>query len=217
MPDDISSDSEDGGEHHHRVPVTLPVSRVGISSCSQTTPPITPLAYAPKDIMDSSYLVKRMSQSNGTIFYQKGGGLASTARGLKRSPTGNYLPIGEIWEHMLNYFLKFHDLICLHYLHDRRCITRRHQLRSEWKWIVIIDGNQEWQQRKLAQPAYEIYNRVDICYRIVKLFILLFTVSGVSNRFTSKTGKKASMHSNRNTKIVCTYIRNTSHFENEKY
>ena len=88
------------------------------------------------------------------------------------------------------------------YLHHRRRITRRNQLISEWKWSVIIDGNQEWQQRKLAQPAYEIYNRVDICYRIVKLFILLFIVSGISNRFTSKTGKKASMHTNRNTKNV---------------
>ena len=115
---------------------------------------------------------------------------------------------------MLNYFLKFHDLICLHYLHDRRCITRRHQLRSEWKWIVIIDGNQEWQQRKLAQPAYEIYNRVDICYRIVKLFILLFTVSGVSNRFTPKTGKKASMHSNRNTMIVLLAILKMKNIKN---
>ena len=112
------------------------------------------------------------------------------------------------------HFLKFYGLRFLLYLHNRRRITRRNQLISEWKWSVIIDGNQEWQQRKLAQPAYEIYNRVDLCYRIVKLFILLFTVSGVSNRFTSKTGKNASMHSNRNTKIVLLAILKMKNIKN---
>ena len=114
----------------------------------------------------------------------------------------------------LNHFLKFYGLRFLLYLHNRRRITRRNQLISEWKWSVIIDGNQEWQQRKLAQPAYEIYNRVDLCYRIVKLFILLFTVSGVSNRFTSKTGKNASMHSNRSTKIVLLAILKMKNIKN---
>ena len=87
LPDDISSDSEDGGEH--RVTVNIPATRNGKSSCSQTTPQIPSMANTPKDIMEASYLVKRMSQSNGTIFYQTRGGLAaSTNRALKRSPTG---------------------------------------------------------------------------------------------------------------------------------
>ena len=88
LPDDISSDSEDGGDH--RVTVNIPTTRTGISSCSQTTPPISPMTNSPKDIMEASYLVKRMSQSNGTIFYQTRGGLASTTRSLKRSPTGKF-------------------------------------------------------------------------------------------------------------------------------
>ena len=84
LPDDISSDSEDGGEH--RVPVGIPAPRAG----TQTTPTISPIATSPIDIMDPSFLRKRMSQSNGTIFYQKRGGLNPAARSLKRSPTGQF-------------------------------------------------------------------------------------------------------------------------------
>ena len=86
LPDDISSDSDEGGEP--RIAVSIPTPRAGISSCSQTSPPISPMTNSPKDIMEASYLVKRMSQSNGTIFYQKRGALGPTTRGLKRSPTG---------------------------------------------------------------------------------------------------------------------------------
>ena len=88
LPDDISSDSEDGGEP--RVVVGIPSAGAGISSCSQTTPTISPITTSPKDIMEASYLVKRMSQSNGTIFYQKRGGLNPAARSFKRSPTGQF-------------------------------------------------------------------------------------------------------------------------------
>merc|ERR1712018_786714 len=42
--------------------------------------------------MEASYLVKRMSQSNGTLFYQKRGAFGPTTRGPKRSPTGDYSP-----------------------------------------------------------------------------------------------------------------------------
>ena len=85
LPDDISSDSDDGG-----VAVSIPLSRAGINTLSQTSPPLTPMGNAPKDIMDASYLIKRMSQSNGTIFYQPRGGQNPAARGLKRSPTGKF-------------------------------------------------------------------------------------------------------------------------------
>ena len=87
LPDDISSDSDDGGDQ--RVAVSIPLPITGINCCSQTTPTISTMAGSPKDIMEASYLVKRMSQSNGTIFYQKRGGLSPASRGLKRSPTGN--------------------------------------------------------------------------------------------------------------------------------
>ena len=90
LPDDISSDSDDGGEP--RVTVGIPTSRAGIIP-SQTSPSIAPIANTPKDIMEASYLVKRMSQSNGTIFYQKRGALGPTTRGLKRSPTGTILEV----------------------------------------------------------------------------------------------------------------------------
>ena len=86
LPDDISSDSDDGGEHS--VAVSIPAPRAGITSCSQTSPPISPMTNSPKDIMEASYLVKRMSQSNGTLFYQKRGAFGPTTRGPKRSPTG---------------------------------------------------------------------------------------------------------------------------------
>ena len=86
LPDDISSDSDDGGEHG--VAVSIPAPRAGITSCSQTSPPISPMTNSPKDIMEASYLVKRMSQSNGTLFYQKRGAFGPTTRGPKRSPTG---------------------------------------------------------------------------------------------------------------------------------
>ena len=89
LPDDISSDSEDGGEH--RVPVSVPPPRTG-----PTTSTLSPMATSPNDIMAESYLVKRMSQSNGTIFYQKRGGLNPVQRSLKRSPTGTYREIKYI-------------------------------------------------------------------------------------------------------------------------
>ena len=95
LPDDISSDSEDGGEH--RVPVSVAAPRAGISSCSPTAPTLSPMAISPKDIMEESYLVKRMSQSNGTIFYQKRGGLNPVQRSLKRSPTGTFREIKYIF------------------------------------------------------------------------------------------------------------------------
>ena len=100
LPDDISSDSDDGGEP--RVAVSIPTPRAGITSCSQTSPPISPITNPPKDIMEASYLVKRMSQSNGTIFYQKRGALGPATRGLKRSPTGKAryekVSLTQYWE-----------------------------------------------------------------------------------------------------------------------
>ena len=90
LPDDISSDSDEGGDQRAGLKLKIPSKMAGISSFSQTTPPISPMTNSPKDIMEASYLVRRMNQSNGTIFYQTRGGRGSTARSSKRSSLGRH-------------------------------------------------------------------------------------------------------------------------------
>ena len=74
MPDDLSSDSDDG----HIVPHPAAGPAGVVLSPATPTGATTPTT-GPKDITETSYLVKRMNQSNGTIFYQTRGGAAAAA------------------------------------------------------------------------------------------------------------------------------------------